>query len=41
MSKEQFKAQLIFDFIEDRQRYPDKDELSEIQELADFAFNGE
>lgn len=41
MTKQQFKAQLILNFIESEGHYPDDEYLVEIQKLADFAFNGE
>lgn len=41
MSKEDFKCFLIQKCIEDNGRFPNEEERTEIQKLADFAFSGE
>lgn len=40
MNYEQFKAQLILDFIEREQAYPNDEYLNLIDKLATFAFKG-
>ncbi|AFU62294.1 hypothetical protein AVV48_gp45 [Acinetobacter phage phiAC-1] len=41
MSYEEFKAQLILDYIKNSGVYPSDDVLIEIKKLADFAYLGE
>lgn len=41
MSYEQFKAQLILNYIEDSGEYPSDEVLVEIKKLADFAYLGD